>query len=286
MGRHRWLPAAARDGAASRLKRTPRFRIALGAAFVVAGLCLGYGIVSIATADLTRSSAPVVDDIPLRSGPSLGPDTPESGGGGDSPAASEGGGPAMPPDGSDGTKSGGGADADADVGMGGGDDGGGAGAALIVHVAGAVASPGIVRLGAGARVFEAIEAAGGARKGAQLEALNLAAPLTDGQQVYVPTPDDTGPPAAPGSGTGGGTGGPGSGGGAGGGAAGDPVGKININTASAEELAELPRVGPVLAGRIVEFREQHGPYGQPSDLDAVPGIGPVMLEALVELVTV
>lgn len=193
----------------------------------------------------------------------------------------------MPQDGGDGTKSGGGADAEADGGMGGGDDGGGdAGAPLIVHVAGAVASPGIVRLGAGARVFEAIEAAGGARKEARLEALNLAAPLTDGQQVYVPTPDDAGPPA-PGSGTGGGAaGGPGSGGAAGGGAAGGPVGKININTASAEELAELPRVGPVLAGRIVEFREQHGPYGQPSDLDAVPGIGPVMLEALVELVTV
>ena len=68
--------------------------------------------------------------------------------------------------------------------------------------------------------------------------------------------------------------------------AGGPAGKIDINTATAEELTELPRVGPVLAGRIVEFREQHGPYGQPSDLDAVPGIGPVMLETLVELVTV
>lgn len=194
----------------------------------------------------------------------------------------------MPPDGDNGSNSGGGADAEADGGMSGEDDGGGdAGTLIIVHVAGAVASPGIVRLGAGARVFEAIEAAGGARKEARLEALNLAAPLTDGQQVYVPTPDDVGPPPAPGSGTGGGTGGPGSGGGAaGGGAVGGPVGKININTASAEELAELPRVGPVLAGRIVEFREQHGPYAQPSDLDAVPGIGPVMLEALVELVTV
>ncbi len=162
-----------------------------------------------------------------------------------------------------------------------------AGARIIVHVAGAVASPGIVRLGAGARVFEAIEAAGGARKEAQLEALNLAAPLTDGQQVYVPTPDEAGPPPAPGTGSASGPG-SGGGGGAGTGAGGadGPAGKININTATAEELAELPRVGPVLAGRIVEFREQHGPYGQPSDLDAVPGIGPVMLETLVELVTV
>ena len=100
-------------------------------------------------------------------------------------------------------------------------------------------------------------------------------------------PDDVGPPPAPGTGSGGG-------------GSGQwrsrtrdgrrrrrhPSCKININTATAEELAELPRVGPVLAGRIVEFREQHGPYGQASDLDAVPGIGPVMLEALVELVTV
>ena len=175
---------------------------------------------------------------------------------------------------------------------GGADSNDGAGTRIIVHVAGAVASPGIVRLGAGARVFEAIEAAGGARKEAQLEALNLAAPLTDGQQVYVPTPDEAGPPPVPGAGSsggGGGAGGAGTGGGGagtGGGAADGPAGKININTATAEELAELPRVGPVLAGRIVEFREQHGPYGQPSDLDAVPGIGPVMLETLVELVTV
>ena len=76
-----------------------------------------------------------------------------------------------------------------------------AGTRIIVHVAGAVASPGIVRLAAGARVFEAIEAAGGARKEAQLEALNLAAPLTDGQQVYVPTPDEAGPPPVPGTGS-------------------------------------------------------------------------------------
>jgi competence protein ComEA len=107
--------------------------------------------------------------------------------------------------------------------------------------------------------------------------------LTDGQQVYVPTPDDAGPQPVPGAGkAGGGAGGPDTGGGA----ADGPAGKININTATAEQLAELPRVGPVLAGRIVEFREQHGPFGQPSDLDAVPGIGPVMLEALVDLVTV
>lgn len=272
MGRHRWLPAAARDGTASRLRRTPRFRIALGAAFVVAGLCLGYGIVSVATADLSRSAAPVLEGIPLKSGPSSGPTADE--GRGEGPAGTNGEGSGESPEGS-GTDGGGGAGPGAN-------DGDDTGARIIVHVAGAVASPGIVRLVEGARVFEAIEAAGGARKGAQLEALNLAAPLTDGQQVFVPTPDNAGPPPVPDSGSsGGGAGGPGTGG-----AADGPAGKININTATAEELADLPRVGPVLAGRIVEFREQHGPYGQPSDLDAVPGIGPVMLEALVDLVTV
>jgi competence protein ComEA len=284
MGRHRWLPATARDGTASRLRRTPRFRIALGAAFVVAGLCLGYGIVSVATADLNRSAAPVLEGIPLKSGPSSPPTSDE--GGGDEPAGTDGEGSGEPLGGA-GSGSG---DAGTDDGDGAGpvaDNDEGAGALIIVHVAGAVTSPGIVRLVKGARVFEAIEAAGGARKEAQLEALNLAAPLTDGQQVYVPTPDDAGPPPVPGTGSpGGGSGGGAGGPGTGGGAADGPAGKININTATAEELAELPRVGPVLAGRIVEFREQHGPYGQPSDLDAVPGIGPVMLEALVELVTV
>ncbi|MGW6173033.1 helix-hairpin-helix domain-containing protein [Arthrobacter sp. NPDC055138] len=285
MGRHRWLPAAARDGSASRLGRTPRFRIALGAAFVVAGLCLGYGIVSVATADLNRSAAPVLDSIPLKSGP--GPATGEAGG--DEPAGADGDGSGESVGGAgSGTSVGGtaGDDGAAPGADGGAASGGNGGARIIVHVAGAVASPGIVRLVEGSRVFEAIEAAGGARKEAQLEALNLAAPLTDGQQVYVPTPDEAGPSPVPGTGSSGGGSGGGAGGpGAGGGAA-DVAGKININTATAEELAELPRVGPVLAGRIVEFREQHGPYGQASDLDAVPGIGPVMLEALVELVTV
>jgi competence protein ComEA len=293
MGRHRWLPAAARDGTASRLRQTPRFRIALGAAFVVAGLCLGYGIVSVATADLNRSAAPVLDSIPLKSGPSSGPTTGEEGG--DEPAGMDGEGSGESVGGAGSGKGGGGTDdgdgagasADGGVDNGGVDNGGNGGARIIVHVAGAVASPGIVRLVEGARVFEAIEAAGGAKKEAQLEALNLAAPLTDGQQVYVPTPGEAGPPPVPGTGSSGGGSGSGAGGpGTGGGTADGPAGKININTATAEELAELPRVGPVLAGRIVEFREQHGPYGQPSDLDAVPGIGPVMLEALVDLVTV
>ena len=61
---------------------------------------------------------------------------------------------------------------------------------------------------------------------------------------------------------------------------------VNLNTADVPELEELPRVGPVLAERIVEWRTQHGPFARPEDLDAVPGIGPAMLESLVPLVTV
>ena len=266
MGRHRWLPAATPGGIASRPK-TPRFRIALGAAFVVAGLCLGYGLVSLATADVSRSAAPILESIPLASEPAAGSPADEE-------TKAE---PPAPPS------------AASEDGAEFGDDPAGSGPVIIVHVAGAVGSPGIVRLADGSRVFEAIDAAGGATKKAQLEALNLAAQLIDGQQVFVPSPDAPGPPQPTAdSGSGGGAGG--SGGGEAepgkGGAAGGPAAKININTATAEELLELPRVGPVLAARIVEFREQHGPYGQPSDLDAVPGIGPVMLEALVELVSV
>ena len=209
MGRHRWLPAVARDGTASRLRRTPRFRIALGAAFVVAGLCLGYGIVSVATADLNRSAAPVLDGIPLKSGPSSPPTFAD--GGGDEPAGADGEGSGQSLGGAGSSPGDAGTDGGGDgPGAGGGaDNNNGAGTRIIVHVAGAVASPGIVRLGAGARVFEAIEAAGGARKEAQLEALNLAAPLTDGQQVYVPTPDEAGPPPVPGAGSSGGGGGAG-----------------------------------------------------------------------------
>jgi competence protein ComEA len=282
MGRHRWLPAAARGGAAPRLKRTPRFRIALGAAFVVAGLCLGYGIVTVATADLSRSAAPVLESVPLQPGSRTAAPSAT----GQEGAAAGASTPEPEPLGPGTAKGPAGADAESSGAEGSGVETGGpgtfnGGARIVVHVAGAVASPGIVRLVEGSRVYEAIDAAGGATKEAELEALNLAAPLADGQQVYVPTPQEAGP-----AGSGAGESGPVAGNPGGDSAGGGAPAKININTASAEELAELPRVGPVLAGRIVEFRQQHGPYGQPADLDAVPGIGPVMLETLVELVTV
>jgi competence protein ComEA len=158
--------------------------------------------------------------------------------------------------------------------------------ALYVHVTGEVARPGVVSVEAGSRVVDAVEAAGGLTDAAVTDTVNLAAPVTDGQQVLVPdsatapvpgsgAPVVPGAPAPPGiAGVPSGTGGAG------------PDGTLNLNTATAAELESLPRVGPVLAGRIVEFRQQHGGFTAVADLDAVPGIGPTLMEALGPLVTV
>ncbi|MEX5302742.1 helix-hairpin-helix domain-containing protein [Kocuria sabuli] len=155
---------------------------------------------------------------------------------------------------------------------------------LHVHVAGEVARPGVVELEPGARVVDAVEAAGGLTDAAA-GTVNLAAPVTDGQQVLVP---DAAAPA-PGPAPAGAAAGPAAGSAAGeAGAAGGavPGGPLNLNTATAADLEALPRVGPVLAGRIVEFRDQHGGFTTAGDLDAVPGIGPALMEALLPLVTV
>lgn len=141
---------------------------------------------------------------------------------------------------------------------------------VVVHVAGAVDAPGVVEAAAGSRVFEVLEKVGGPLPDAELSAVNLAAVVQDGQQILIPRvgeplqPVDAAPAPASGS-------------------EGAPV---NLNTAGVAELEELPRVGPVLAERIVEWRTQHGPFTRPDDLDAVPGIGPAMLESLLPLVTV
>jgi len=153
---------------------------------------------------------------------------------------------------------------------------------VVVHVAGAVASPGVVELAAGSRLHDAVTAAGGSTAAADLDRLNLAAIVEDGQKVLVPergSPDGTGQDAAGESSS------PAGGTGATGGA-GTPAGKINLNTAGVEELATLPRVGPVLAQRIVDWRKQHGRFSGVEELDAVDGIGPKLLEALLPLVRI
>ena len=141
-------------------------------------------------------------------------------------------------------------------------------AILVVHVAGWVRKPGVYEFAEGARVVDAIERAGGAKAGADLAALNLAALLSDGQQVLVPR---RGPPGS----------GPVTGGGGGSG-----TGLVNLNTATAEQLETLPGIGPVLAQNILDYRTEHGPFRTVEDLLNVSGIGDARLEQLRDLVTV
>jgi competence protein ComEA len=149
--------------------------------------------------------------------------------------------------------------------------------ALVVHVVGAVRRPGLFRLREGARVADAVARAGGATGKAYLAGLNLAAPLVDGIQVVVPTEAAAGIGGA-GQSAGGGLPAPP-------GASGALGPKMSLATATAEELDELPGVGPVTAQTIIDYRTEHGPFRSVDDLDAVPGIGPTRVEQLRELVT-
>ncbi|MCU1658655.1 MAG: ComEA family DNA-binding protein, partial [Pseudonocardiales bacterium] len=139
--------------------------------------------------------------------------------------------------------------------------------ALVVDVAGRVRHPGLYRLPEGSRVYDALRAAGGALPGVELASLNLAARLTDGQQVAVGRPGAS-PTSAP------------SGGAVSGG---QPV---NLNTASLDQLESLPGVGPVLAQNILDWRAGHGQFSTIDQLREVTGIGAVKFAALRPLVTV
>lgn len=141
---------------------------------------------------------------------------------------------------------------------------------VLVDVAGWVRRPGVYEFTEGARVIDAIDAAGGARSGAVLEALNLAAPLTDGTQILVPREGQEGvaPAAAPVTG---------------GAVAG---GLVNVNSAIATELEELPGIGEVIAQRIIDYRTENGPFATVDELLDVSGIGDAILESIRELVTV
>lgn len=154
---------------------------------------------------------------------------------------------------------------------------------VVVHVAGAVVKPGVVSLPQGSRVFQAIDAAGGAAPSAELTALNLAEVLTDGIKLYIPVVGEALPQAPSSS-----IAGAGAGSGASSGTAGPAAtgARVNINTASLEELGTLPRVGPVTAQRILDWRKEHGAFTSVDELDAVDGIGPKLMESLKDLVTV
>jgi competence protein ComEA len=142
-----------------------------------------------------------------------------------------------------------------------------------VHVVGRVASPGVVALPEGSRVGDAVAAAGGALPDADLAGLNLAAVVQDGAQIRVPAPGEE-PPAAADDGAGGG-GGSGGGGGA-----------VDVNTAGSAELQTLPGIGPVLADRIVAWRDANGPFPDVDALLDVSGIGPAVLGQIRDLVRV
>ena len=139
---------------------------------------------------------------------------------------------------------------------------------VFVHAAGAVNRPGVYQLRPDARVSDLVELAGGPTPDADLNQLNLAAKVGDGERVYVPRVGEA-PPTGPSSG------------GAGGAASGGPpAGPLNLNTATAEQLEELPGVGPATAQAIIEYRKEHGPFRSVDDLLEVRGIGEAKLAAL------
>lgn len=138
---------------------------------------------------------------------------------------------------------------------------------LVVDVAGAVRRPGLYRLRAGSRIDDAIAAAGGPKAKAQLDTVNLAAPVADGEQVVVPGSGAGGvaaasPPAAGSS----------------------PSAPLDLNSATLEQLENLPGIGPVTAQKILDYRQQHGAFHSVDELQGVPGIGPAHMAQLKGLV--
>ncbi len=151
------------------------------------------------------------------------------------------------------------------------DAGGQVAPTIAVHVSGAVAAPGVYELDEGARVADAVELAGGFLEGAAENALNLARVLNDGEQVVVPTAEEQAAQQTAAE--------------ASGGAAG-VGGKVNINTASVEQLDTLPGVGESTAQKIIADREANGPFSSPEDLKRVSGIGDKKYAELADLITV
>jgi competence protein ComEA len=138
---------------------------------------------------------------------------------------------------------------------------------LVVDVAGAVRHAGLYRLRSGSRIDDAIAAAGGPTDKAQLDSVNLAAPVADGEQIVVPGRGAAGvasasPPAAGSS----------------------PSAPLDLNSATLEQLENLPGIGPVTAQKILDFRQAHGAFHSVAELEGVPGIGPAHMAQLRGLV--
>ena len=137
---------------------------------------------------------------------------------------------------------------------------GGSAGDVVVDVTGAVRRPGVYRLPLGSRVNDAVTRAGGPTGRAELEAVNLAARLADGQQIVVPEnlPAESGAAVA------------------------SEDGPISLGTATVDQLEEIDGIGPVTAGDIVEYRDEHGGLASVDQLDQVPGIGPATMSSLRE----
>ncbi|MDO4400133.1 MAG: helix-hairpin-helix domain-containing protein [Coriobacteriia bacterium] len=147
-----------------------------------------------------------------------------------------------------------------------------------VYVVGAVKKPGVYELDADSRVNDAVSLAGGFDQSADRAAVNLARPIVDGEQIYIPEEGEQAPvpeadesSKAPSAGTSSG---------------GSSDGKVNINSATESELESLPGIGEVMAGRIVEDREEQGPFAAPEDLMRVSGIGEKKYASIADLITV
>jgi competence protein ComEA len=153
-----------------------------------------------------------------------------------------------------------------------------AGATIAVDVVGRVQHPGLVRLPQGSRVIDAIEAAGGTTAGAELEAVNLARKVVDGEQIRVPRHGEA-PPSAAGAPA------PATGAAPAAGDPGQPGVPIDLNTATAEQLDTLPGIGEVTANQIIAYRTEH-PFRSVDDLRQIPGIGDRRFDLLKDLVTV
>jgi competence protein ComEA len=139
-----------------------------------------------------------------------------------------------------------------------------------VHVSGAVVSADVYDLSPDSIVRDAINAAGGANSEADLENINLAKVLSDGDQVYVPRIGEAPTPVPPGEE----------------GAAPAATGPVNLNTATQANLETLPGIGPAIAGRIIEYREANGPFATIEDIQNVSGIGPATFENIKDFITV